>query len=164
MADDSTQFAQPVGTGFIMLKDATATGGNHFVRADHISAIRPVWNSHNEWIGCRVFTLDGTDRTVNASFEQITAAIELELTRTFNRPNNQYIKLSRPGQFSHLLEVCQARNVHGSAVVAADGIKAGPPVDRSFATGRALNDLLWRHRDDICALIYRANQGGQSNG
>jgi len=69
------QFARNVGNGFIAIKDHEPMNGDHYIRADHITAIRPIWNIEEEWIGSDVFTLDGSKRRVNASFEQIMDAI-----------------------------------------------------------------------------------------
>lgn len=69
------RFAIAVACGFIEILDSKANNGSHFIRAAHITAVRPVWNDDEVWIGCNVFTLDGTVRMVNASFEQIADAI-----------------------------------------------------------------------------------------
>lgn len=69
------QFAHRAGNGFIALSDAEPANGFHYVRASSISVIRPVWDKNDEWIGSDVFTLDGSKRRVNASFEQIVDAI-----------------------------------------------------------------------------------------
>jgi hypothetical protein len=68
--------AKVAGSGFIELLDAQPANGSHFLRAEHITAIRPAWDKHEDWIGCHVHTLDGTSRLVNASFEDIAAAID----------------------------------------------------------------------------------------
>ena len=73
---DNSHFADSVGLGFVSLLDVEPGNGSHFIRAAHITAIRPVWNDDEDWIGCDVFTLDGTKRRVNASLEQIMAAME----------------------------------------------------------------------------------------
>ena len=73
MNSDKT-FASNVGCGFIELRDATPHNGSHFIRASSITAIRPAWDKDDVWIGCDVYTVDGSQRRVNASVEQILAA------------------------------------------------------------------------------------------
>lgn len=57
--------------GFIELLDWQPMNGTHLIRAAHITAIRPVWDADEIWIGCDVYTTDGSCRRVNASIEQI---------------------------------------------------------------------------------------------
>lgn len=68
-------FAKAIQAGFVELRDWEPANGSHYIRAAHITAVRPTWDKHEEWTGCDVFTLDGSRRRVNASFEQIAAAI-----------------------------------------------------------------------------------------
>ena len=72
MSEDG-KFALPASCGFIEILDVE--NGSHFIRAAHITAIRPAWDDDQRWIGCDVFTIDGSRRCVNASFEQIADAI-----------------------------------------------------------------------------------------
>lgn len=71
----SDKFARAVGNGFIAVKDAKKNNGDHFIRIDHITAIRPKWNENDEWVRTDLQTLDGSMRSVNASFEQIMDAM-----------------------------------------------------------------------------------------
>lgn len=89
------EFAIPFGQGFVSLRDHKPYNGAHFVRADHISAIRPCWNDDDVWIGTDVFTLDGRRMRVNATVEQIlqaiadeaSAAIQTQTTTTSTPPS-----------------------------------------------------------------------------
>jgi len=71
----SEPLARSMTGGFVALQDATPMNRDHFIRATHISVVRPVWNAEKEWIGCDVTTLDGSTRRVAASVEQILDAI-----------------------------------------------------------------------------------------
>src|SRR3546814_15967580 len=72
---DDTHVASHWGNGFIALLDVKPSNGSHYIRAAHVTAIRPAWDEDENWIGCDVTALDGSKRRVNASFEQIMAAV-----------------------------------------------------------------------------------------
>lgn len=75
MAD---QHAHPAGTGFIeLVSTERPRGGQLFVRAAHVSAIRHIWEG-DMLVGSVIYTLDGTCSRVTASFDQIAGAIEEE--------------------------------------------------------------------------------------
>ena len=63
---------------FITLEDAEPANGNHYIRADHITALRPKWDADDNWLGTTVHTLDGSSRLVNCPVEDILALMEFE--------------------------------------------------------------------------------------
>lgn len=71
----SDKFARAVGNGFIEVKDEENNNGYHYIRIDHITAIRPEWDANENWVGTIIYTLDGSRRRVNAAFEQIMDAM-----------------------------------------------------------------------------------------
>jgi len=72
---DDTHYAESFGSGFIRLLPSDSAQGSHFIRAAHVVAIQPQF-AGDQWICCEVITIDGSKRRVNASVEQIIAAME----------------------------------------------------------------------------------------